>query len=177
MAKPTKTADAPGTPPSAASDQKTKTVAPIQGGVDISKLTAEQLLNLQKQLKARKSENKVGKKERFDLMDSMLSEKSEDTGEFRWTTRDIVTNLRKNNLCDPTSEDSEEIKKVQARKQHLEKKTDEKGHLVYAPGTYGYKAAAGGFIMTPDRIVAYLTPENVAKMTSGQRAAIASAVK
>ncbi len=170
MAKPTKTAG--GAAASTESTQKENKVAPIQGGVDISKLTPEQLLNLQKQLKARKAEKSGDKKERFEMIDSMLQAKSEDGNEFKYTTRDILNNLRKNGLSDPASEDSEEIKKIQARKQHLEKKTDEKGNLVYAKGTFGYKAAATGFILTPERIASWFTAENVAKLTAAQKAAV-----
>jgi len=176
MAKPTKTAGTtPGATGSTESDQKTKAVAPIQGGVDISKLTPEQLLNLQKQLKARKAEKGGDKKERFALIDSMLQEKDETSGEFKYTTRDILNNLRKQNLSDPASEDSEEIKKIQARKQHLEKKTDEKGQLVHAAGTFGYKQASTGFIMTPERIANWFTAENVAKLSAAQKQAVAKA--
>lgn len=176
MAKPTKTgASTPGAATeSAGSDQKTKAVAPIQGGVDISKLTPEQLLNLQKQLKARKAEKSGDKKERFAMIDSMLKVKED--GEFKYTTRDILNNLIKNNLADPAAEASEEIKKIQARKQHLEKLTDEKGNLVHPKGTFGYKQAAVGFVMTPERIVAWFTKENVAKLNDAQRGSVRAMV-
>lgn len=180
MAKPTKQAPAAQTAPSAPAAQKTKAatpVAPIAGGVDISKLTPEQLANLQKQLKARKNETKGSKEERFKIIDGMLQDKVEGTNEFRFTTRDILNKLRENNLVDVTATDADEIKKIQARKQHLEKKTDEKGNLVHPEGTFGYKQSATGFIMTTDRIAAWFTEENVAKLTDAQRKAIAAAVE
>lgn len=176
MAKPTKTApNSPGAEPSTDSPANKKAdVKPIEGGVDITKLTPEQLANLQKQLKARKSENKGNKDERFLVIDGMLREKSAD-GSFKWTTRDILNRLKDNNLTNLASEDSEEIKKIQARKQHLEKKTDEAGKLVYPANTFGYKASAA-FTLTPDRIAAWFTAENVAKLTPDAKAAIRTAV-
>lgn len=171
MAKPTKTETS--TP---ANPAKKEATAPLAGGVDISSLTPEQLVNLQKQLKERKKGSKADKVERFTVIDGMLKDKDE-KGEFRWTTRDIMNRLRENKLADETSSDSDEIKKIQARKQHLEKKTDEKGKLVYAAGTFGYKTSSSGFMLTPEKIASWFTTDNVAKLSATAKQTIAAAVK
>lgn len=150
------------------------------GGLDLSKLTPEQLQSLQKQLKERK-QNTTGKtKERFLIIDTMLAEKSADGKEFKWTTRDIANKLAENNLVDQTVPkwDQIEIKKIQARKQHLEKLTDEAGKLVHGTGKFGYKASAGaGFAMTPVSMTNWFSnADNVKKLTGDQRNAILAAL-
>ena len=165
-------------PKNMAKETKTSEGAASEG-LDLSKLTPEQLQSLQKQLKERKA-NTTGKtKERFLIIDTMLAEKDDKEG-FKWTTRDIINKLAENNLVDQTVPkwDQIEIKKVQARKQHLEKLTDEKGKLVHPEGKFGYKASAGvGFAMTPVTVSNWFAKaENVAKLTGDQRNAIVKAL-
>ncbi len=184
MPKPTKGAAAiAGTKPNAA--QETTSSTTPAGGIDLNKLTPEQLAALQKQLKATKKVSKDDHKKRFEIIDGMLKTKvtednikdGEKVGEFKYTTRDIINALDSDGLIkDKIAEDWDqvEIKKVQARKQFLEKKRDEKGNLVFPEGTFGYKASAGaGFALTPVRVAAWFdTAENVAKLTPEQRATI-----
>jgi hypothetical protein len=149
------------------------------GGIDLAKLTPEQLQALQKQLKEKRKET-VGKRdERFLIIDTMLKEKAEDGKGFRWTTRDICNRLAENNLVDQTEPkwDQNEIKKIQARKQHLEKLTNEKGALVHPKGTFGYKASAQGFNLTNTRIVEWFgKDENIESLTGDQRTTILKAL-
>lgn len=171
MAKPTKT-----TAPAS-----TTTTAPIKvdSGIDLAALTPAQLAALQKQLKE-KSKEVAGKAEdRFKVIDAMLQEKDEDTKEFKHTTRDIMNALIKDGtVTAPTAADEQNhIKKIQARKQFLEKKRNEKGELVYPTGTYGYKASGGvGFMMTGAKITEWFTDENVTKLTKEQIKSIIAAL-
>lgn len=159
---------------------KKETAASPGNVIDLSKLTAEQLIQLQKQLKAKKKEVSGKKDERFNIIDTMLAEKDEDSGEHKWTTRDIVTKLAENNLIDTTAPDyyKNEIKKVQARKQFLEKQTDKEGKLVAQPGTYGYKPSSfSGFSLGPEKVVEFFQDENkVATLTGDQRNIILKAL-
>lgn len=171
MAKPTKSN----------ASQKSESPAPVTG-IDLSTLTPEQLASLQKQIKAKKKEKSSKKDERFMIIDTMLAEKEEGSDtEFRHTTRDILNTLVKNDLVDTTEPgfDTVEIKKIQARKQFLEKKTDEKGELVHAKGSFGYKASGGGFaVLTASRIATWFTvPANVAQVTPTQVTAILAVLK
>lgn len=120
---------------------------PSPAEVDINSLSPEQLARLQKQLAERRTANKSKLNERYEIIDAMLQEKDDD-GNFVYTTRDIVLRLAQNNLCEflsPEDIDTEkeerekEIRKIQSRKQRLEKLTDKKGELVHKPGTFGYK--------------------------------------
>ena len=120
-------------------EAKTKAEQPSAPIIDLTRLTPEQIASLNKQLKERNKENRGKSKERFVIIDGMLEEKN-DAGEFHWTTRDIYNKLVENNLAGTDEgDDTLEIKKIQARKQFLEKSTDEKGKLVYPAGSFGYK--------------------------------------
>jgi urease gamma subunit len=159
--------------------QATPTPTPA-GGIDLAKLTPEQLASLQKQLKEKKNEKKGRKDERFAIIDTMLKEKEEDGKSFKHTTRDILNVLEKEDLIDTTPEDYDkiEIKKIQARKQHLEKLTDEKGALVHPKNSFGYKVSAGfGFVVTAAKVEEFFKDaEKVKTLTAGQREVIAEAL-
>jgi len=177
-------ADNKPTKPGAQKSAAPKTATPenvVPSGIDLSKLTPEQLASLQKQLKAKKKEKSGKKEERFHIIDTMLAEKEEGSDEFKHTTRDIMNALVKNDLVDTTEPDFDtvEIKKIQARKQFLEKKTDEKGNLVHPKGSFGYKASGGGFgVLTASRIATWFSvPANVAQLTPTQTAAILAVLK
>lgn len=166
-----------GTPPPKATKAST---APADTGIDLSKLTPEQLRALQKQLKSNKSPALAEHKdERFNIIDTMLKEKNED-GSFKWTTRQIFERLEENDLTDKADADSgkNEIKKIQARKQFLEKKRDKQGNLVYTPNTFGYKPAEGGFgALRVDTVTNWFSNvDNVNKLTPDQKKAIAVAL-
>ena len=175
MAKPTKQSAPAAQPANEGS-------LPVANAIDLSKLTPEQLASLQKQLKAKKKEKSSKKDERFLIIDTMLAEKEEGSEtEFRHTTRDILNTLVKNDLVDTTEPDFDtvEIKKIQARKQFLEKKTDEKGEPVHPKNSFGYKASGGGFaVLTASRIATWFTvPANVAQLTPTQVTSILSVLK
>ena len=112
----------------------------------MANLSASQLKELREQLKEKSKESVSVRKERFEIIDTMLQDKDEDET-FSHTTRDIADALNKANLADTSKGEDwykEEIKKIQARKQFLEKKTDEKAELVHEKGTFGYKRTATG---------------------------------
>lgn len=152
----------------------------VNTGVDLSKLTPEQLVALQKQLKAKKVEISGDRKKWVEIVDVMLQEK--DGTEHKHTTRDILNRLVSEKvILDTTSKgwDTKEIKHIQARKQLLEKKTDEKGALVHPEGTFGYKASAGvGFLLTANRVAEWFkSADNIAKLTDAEKSVIKSALK
>lgn len=147
--------------------------------IDLSKLTPAQLAALQKQMKEKRKAAQGDSKERFAIIDTMLAEKNED-GSFKHTTRDILLKLQQEKLVDESENDfgPREIKKIQARKQFLEKKRDEKGELVYPPNTFGYKASEHvGFGLTGARVVKFFTEEDGAsKLTDEQKKAVIAAL-
>jgi hypothetical protein len=148
--------------------------------IDITKLTPSQLAALQKQLKEKSKEVRSKKDERFNIIDTMLKEK-DDAGNFKHTTRDILANLVQENLVDTTDPEyvQREIKKIQARKQHLEKLTNEQGELVHPEGTFGYKPSEHvGFNLTPARVVEFFKDAaNVEKMSDEQKDAVREALE
>lgn len=159
------------------------------GDIDLSKLTPEQLAALQKQLKLKKKETAGDTTERFNIIDALLKEKvvkgdekaGEKAGEFKYTTRDILNRLVDNNLIADKSDpkwDQIEIKKIQARKQFLEKKRKKDGTLEHPEGTFGYRVSAGqGFSLTPVRIEAWFqNADNLKGLTLAQKASIAKAI-
>lgn len=122
--------------------------------IDVTQLTPAQLKALQKQLSEHKAVASSHREERNNVIYEMTTEKDED-GNFVNSTQDIAKVLCDNGLCeflttenfgseDMKEEVQKEVRKIQARKQLLEKKTDEKGELVYPEGTFGYKSAGGG---------------------------------
>jgi hypothetical protein len=148
-------------------------------GIDISKLTPEQLQALQKQMKAKGKELRGKKDERFSIIDTMLKEK-DSSGEFKHTTRDIMNALDAKGLVNRTVDkwDQVEIKKIQARKQFLEKATDEKGKLVHPEGTFGYKASAAlGFVSATSVEKFFTDPAKVKTLTDAQRKVILAALE
>lgn len=150
-----------------------------KGIIDISKLTPEQLASLQKQLKATKKAANSNNEERFKLMETMLREKDDEDG-FIHTTRDILNALIAEKLvvATTTHDQQEEIKKIQARKQFLSKKRDEKGELVYPENTFGYKPSGlFGFKMNYEKMIEWLTiPENLATLTDEQKDNLTNAI-
>lgn len=154
--------------------------APVPtSGIDLASLTPEQLQALQKQLKAKSKEQRGKHKERFAIIDTMLTEKDEE-GNFKHTTRDILNTLVQENLVNQSAEkwDQVEIKKIQARKQFLEKSRDKAGELIHPPGTYGYKASLlmgfGATAVTVEKF--FESEEKVKTLTSGQREKILAAL-
>jgi hypothetical protein len=145
--------------------------------IDITKLTPAQLAQVADQLKAKRKLDAGDVKARWAIIDRMLAEKDGDA--FKHTTADILTELQTAKIVrtDLTKDDRAEwLKKIQTRKQHLEKLTDESGKLVHAKGTLGYRPSAGGFTMTPDRVVDYII-EHGDKLSPADKAAILKALK
>lgn len=187
----TKNDEAANAEASVAPVKETKTV---DSPLDITKLSAAQIAALQKQLSERTKQSATQRTERAQIMKDMLGEK-DDKGEFMHTTRDIARVLAKQGLCailtaenfasdDMKEEVEKEIRKVQAKKQSLEKATNEKGNLVHAAGSFGYKTSAGGAgsalsatKVKPDTIVAFFTAERVGELTAEQVASIQKALK
>lgn len=163
---------APSNPTATVTTESAKNV--VQSGIDITKLTPEQLKALRSQLKEVKKQTTGKKDERFKIIDDMLKEKTEDGKGFKHSTRDILNVLVKEKLVDTTvpDYDSAEIKKIQARKQFLEKKTDEKGNLVYPKNTFGYRPSDhAGFALKPSRITEWLADDDNVKLLSAEQKA------
>lgn len=116
--------------------------------LDITELTSDQLAAIQAQLKDQAKQKRQVRGKRMELIEAMLQAKDED-GAFIHTTRDIATELSKQGLglMEQELQDKvlidKELRKIQAKKQHLEKLTDEKGELVHPEGTFGYKSSGG----------------------------------
>lgn len=150
--------------------------------INIATLTPAQLAELKKQFSAQRKVVADGRADRYTIIDRMLAD-TEQPGVWRHTTSDILVALQTEPKCQvPTvlsAEDRAEwLKKIQTRKQHLEKLTDEAGALVHGKGKFGYKPSAGGFTLTPDRVVDWLmSDENVATLSKADKAAILKAMK
>lgn len=151
--------------------------------MNIAELTAEQLTAIQAQLKAQASERlkeqAKTKDARYAIVDSMLATKLE-AGGFMYTTSDILLKLQEQKLVGELSKEdrAEYLKKIQTRKQNLEKLRDKTGTLVHAPGKFGYKPSAGGFTINADRVIDWLMEdENVATLSAADRKAILKALK
>jgi predicted transcriptional regulator len=140
--------------------------------INVSELTAAQLKAIKAQLKAQAKANGAQLEQRRAIIDRMLQE-TDDSG-FKHTTSDILAALQSAGLVEaaPSKEDRAEwLKKIQTRKQDLERKPE------YA-GKVGYKASAHGFTLTPDRIVDWLMDEaNTSKLTAADRKAIIKAMQ
>jgi hypothetical protein len=200
MAKSTKTKSAKAVKPSVSNSNPDPD--PISGGevaqnspvetkeqvqvIDLANLSASQLKELREQLKEKSKESVSVRKERFEIIDSMLQVKDGD--EFVHTTREIADALNDANLADTSKGEDwykEEIKKIQARKQFLEKKTDEKANLVYEAGTFGYKRTAtggGGKGLSASKvkletIVAFFEADRGSELNGAQLAVITAKLK
>ena len=169
-----------GTAPSTKTPVAAPAAPQADAGVDISKLTPAQLAALQKQLKEKGKGFRENKDKRFELIDGMLQEKDAD-GSFKNSTRDILNKLVEGKLVDTTVPDYDkvEIKKIQARKQFLEKKTDEAGKLVHPAGTLGYKPSEfSGFTISNTKVAQWFNePKHVATLTADERKSILAALK
>ena len=148
--------------------------------INITSLTPEQLKQVKAQLNAQRKQLSGGRDARYAIIDRMLQER--DGESFRHTTTDILTALQDAKLVDATlakDNRAEWLKKIQTRKQSLQKLANEDGTLVHAEGTLGYKPSAGGIgALNADRIIDWLMDEaNLAKLTPADRKAILKAVK
>lgn len=125
--------------------------------ITLDQLTPDQLKALSQQLKATSTAKRKSAKDRWPIVDTMLTEK-DGTG-FKHTTADILTALQAKSLVDKDlSPDAraEALKMIQTRKQKLEKMRDKDGKLVHAEGKFGYKPSAHGVgPLTVERILAW----------------------
>jgi len=114
--------------------------------INLAELTQAQLTELKKQLKTAKKARSSTRGVWVETVDTAL--KAMDASGFVNTTADILAKLQVAGAWDGTERDVE-LKKVQTRKQLLQKKPE----LV---GKVGYKVSATGFVLTTDRVIAYL---------------------
>lgn len=112
--------------------------------ISIDQLSSEQLAALQAQLKEQSKARAANRAERMSIIEQMLQDK-DDHGEFKHTTTDIATRLSEaglgltaDELADPKLRDKE-LRRIQAKKQQLEKAKDKAGQLIHPEGTFGYK--------------------------------------
>lgn len=112
--------------------------------IDITELTSEQLAAVQAQLKAQAKARKEQRGTRMDLIVQMLKDK-DDNGAFKHTTRDIAMALHEAGVglteseLEDKKEMEQEIRRIQAKKQQMEKARDKAGELIHPEGTFGYK--------------------------------------
>jgi len=121
--------------------------------INLAELTQDQLVSLKAQLKTAKKARSGTRGVWVETVDTAL--KAMDDSGFVNTTADILAKLQVAGAWDGTERDVE-LKKVQTRKQLLQKKPE----LV---GKVGYKLSATGFVLTPDRVIAYLKGLNASE--------------
>jgi hypothetical protein len=147
---------------------------------DLASLTPAQLATLQHQLHDKTKADRGDRTQWNTLVDSMLQEKVD--GSFAHTTGDILAALQAKGVTKPTPEKegyATEIKRIQTRKQLLEKQRDKAGHLLKPEGTYGYKASANSFgPMNKAKILAWLAvAANIETLTPAEATVITASVK
>lgn len=145
--------------------------------VDLSTLTPEALLALQKQLKALKKADAIDHDKWKAVVDELLHEKEGDG--FKWTTSDILAAVQAKGVVKATltvQERQEHIKRIQTRKQVLEKQRDDKGNLVHS---VGYKQSANSFgPLDITKILAWMAnPANMETVSVKQAEAIHGFIK
>lgn len=129
--------------------------------IKLSDLTGEQIVALRKQMRAEAKANGQTLEARNTLLDRMLQER--DGVEFQHTTSDILVALQTAKLAPATldkADRAEWIKKIQTRKQLMEKKDGN-------AGKFGYKASSHSFgALTGDKIVVWLSNKDNVKLLS-----------
>lgn len=160
------------TPATTVQREPVKPMASVQPAtpviLDIASLTPDQLAKLQRQLKEHKKATAIDHESWVTIVDKMLHEKDE-TG-FKWTTADILSTAQNKGIVPPTIDAdrrAQEIKRIQTRKQLLEKKRDDKGNLMH---DVGYKPSTNAFgPLTAERVMEWLmVPANLEAMTPTQ---------
>ena len=135
--------------------------------IKLADLNPEQLATLQRQMREAAKADRAKVKDRWAVVDPMLQER--DGAEFKHTTADILVALQAAKLAPATLEKEERaewLKKIQTRKQVMEK---EEGQA----GLWGYKASGGFRALTADTVVDWLLDdENLAKLTQADRNAL-----
>ncbi len=144
-----------------------------QPAISLDQLTPAQIAALAKQLKAQRKADMGDHKAWVEIVDKMLHEKEGDG--FKNTTSDILAALQAKAIV-PAALSSEaramHIKRIQTRKQLLEKKPEHKDKV-------GYKPSANSFgPLDADKIVAWLqVAGNIESVTVKQAEAIHAAIK
>lgn len=145
-------------------------------GVDLAQLTPAQILQLTKQLREARKHDLGDHETWLTVVDPMLHE-TEGEG-FRYTTSDILAAVQAKGVVPmQISSDTRimQIKRIQTRKQLLEKKRGEDGKPLHK---VGYKPSANSFgPLDAVKIVAWLdVPANLESVTVAQAEAIAKAI-
>lgn len=148
---------------------------PAPASIDLNALTPEQLLKLTKQLAERRKADKGDHKQWVIIVDAMLRER--DGEGFKYTTSDILAATVAKGIVPASADRPIQLKRIQTRKQLLEKQRDDKGNLVNE-GKVGYKASANSFgVLDGAKIVAWLSvTANTELLTVAQATAISNAV-
>lgn len=147
--------------------------------IDLSGLNTEQLKALRSDLLKLNKTDKSALEKRNSIIDSMLQVKDAD-GSFKHTTMDIVAKLQEAKIVPTTlakGDRQEWLKRVQTRKQLLERQTNEDGTLKHKPGTFGYKSSGTfGNILTAERVTDWII-ENAEQLSATEKAAIIKSLK
>lgn len=156
--------------------------------IDINTLDAATLVALQKQLKALAKAKSGDRAKRNEIIDTMIATRATEGDGFEFTTREIATRLSEAgvgidaSLLGDKEEMAQEIRRIQARKQLLEKATDKKGELVHPKGSFGYRSSGGvgaGLAATkvkPDTVLAFFEAGRASELTKEQVDAIKAAI-
>lgn len=133
--------------------------------ISLSDLTPTQLKELHAQLKAQRKQSSGNRKEWQKTVDSMLQEREGDG--FKHTTATILDTLISKNLVPASAERKAEIKKIQTRKQLLEKKLDKDGKPLFS---VGYKPSATAFgPMSVEKVLTWIltaSKDDIARIAS-----------
>jgi hypothetical protein len=158
--------------PSATAPSVDKPAAPA---FDLASLTAEQLAKLTKQLAEKRKADRGDHESWKTIVDTMLKEREGDG--FKHTTSDILAAVQAKAIVPTTCDRPAQLKRIQTRKQQLERMRDDKGNLIW-DGKVGYKQSANSFgPMDGAKVVAWLSvPANVELLTVAQADAITKAV-
>lgn len=130
---------------------------PTTPTVDLALLTTEQITKLQAQLKAAQKADRGDHKVWVEIVDAMLKER--DGEGFKHTTSDILSALQAKAVVSSTINDDSRkmhLKRIQTRKQLLEKQTDKAGNAPLK-GKVGYKPSTNAFgPLNCDKVIIWL---------------------
>lgn len=136
--------------------------------ISLDQLTPEQIATLKSLVKTEAKAARPDRKTWNPIVDAMLQEREGDG--FRWTTAQILERLQQEKVVKPslaTPERESEIKKIQTRKQLLERKRDRDGKLLF---TVGYKPSANGVTITLDRVLLWVKAQSATDQDTLHRA-------
>lgn len=128
--------------------------------IDLSTYTPEQIRALRSDLRKQGKQSRGSVDARWAVVDPMLQERNDDG--FLHTTADILTRLQSESVAPAELSDENRrwwLKVIQTRKQRLEKLVKD-GALVHPVGSIGFRASATGFVLSVDRVVAWLAEQD-----------------